>query len=535
MVASDSSVPSNWDFSRVHDLLKSPTYKSTSERFRHHEDSPPSLADEETKHSTCYTRENMSFLSQRSFPRLGDFSAVWELLHGEPTPTSAPPTVVSTGSAPEIVQPPLNEASSASIEKSNEGASFSGLPGRVPTVPSISILKRVPDQKLPSENAKNTSVNITLDIQRTPIKPIARPGGPRDTPKAKSKRRSRGKALRNDPSSSEGSAGVDSDASLVFDPPMCATTDAFAFIPTQVGTPEAKLSRYDTPPSSYEDSDWTLNADTIKGIVSGCTHVRSTLYKSSIERRVALVRRLLGDFPEYATIASRSKEILEPGLSQSIDSPPIHVFVDMSNILVGFHDAVKASRCIPSSTRIRRINFSFSNLALIMERGRQTAKRVLVGSDRLPSIDEAESLGYETNILERVQKAKSSTPRQEKFWNDPGLPNKGTFGGPETVAAPGRVEQGVDEILHLKMLESLIDTDKPATIVLATGDAAVAEFSGGFMRMVERALRRNWKVELVSFAHGTSNAYRRKEFRTLWGDQFQLIELDPYLEELFDR
>jgi hypothetical protein len=84
------------------------------------------------------------------------------------------------------------------------------------------------------------------------------------------------------------------------------------------------------------------------------------------------------------------------------------------------------------------------------------------------------------------------------------------------------------------MLESIVDTDEPSTIVLATGDAAVAEYSGGFMRMVERALQRGWCVELVSFSLVTSYAYRRKEFREKWGYQFRLIELDPYVEELFD-
>jgi len=79
-----------------------------------------------------------------------------------------------------------------------------------------------------------------------------------------------------------------------------------------------------------------------------------------------------------------------------------------------------------------------------------------------------------------------------------------------------------------------LDSDKPATIVLATGDAAVAEFSGGFMKMVERALQRGWIVELVSFAQGTSYAYRKKEFRAQWGDRFRLVELDPYVEELFE-
>jgi hypothetical protein len=339
MIASDSPVLSNWDFSRVHDLLRSPTYKGTSERFRHHDDSTPSFPDQETKQLTCHTRELMPLLSQRSRRRLGDFSAVWELLNGEPAPTSVAPTLVTTKSELEMVQPQLDEAPSALVEESNKNASFSGHPGLVSTVPSISILKRISGHRPLGENAQNTSMNVSFDIPRTPTKPIAGAGDPSDTPRAKSKRRSRGKTLRNDPFSSEGSAGVDSDTSLVFDPSMCATTDAFAFIPAQVGTPEAKHHRYDTPPSSYDDSDWTLNADIIESLASGGTRVRSNFYKSSIERRVAsierrvaLMNRLLEDFPEYATLVSRSKEILELGPSEGIDSHPIHVFIDMSNV-----------------------------------------------------------------------------------------------------------------------------------------------------------------------------------------------------------
>lgn len=201
--------------------------------------------------------------------------------------------------------------------------------------------------------------------------------------------------------------------------------------------------------------------------------------------------------------------------------------------MVGFHDSVKVSRNIPVATRIRRLHMSFSNFSLIMERGRPAIKRVLVGSDRLPSIDEAETLGYEANILDRVNKIKHTTPRPSKFRKGP---TQMASKGPETVGASGNrwVEQGVDEILHLKILESLLDTDEPATIVLATGDAAEAEYSGGFMRMVERALQRGWSVELVSFAQVTSNAYRRKEFRAKWGNRFRVVELDSYVEELFD-
>lgn len=201
-------------------------------------------------------------------------------------------------------------------------------------------------------------------------------------------------------------------------------------------------------------------------------------------------------------------------------------------IMVGFHDAVKVSRNIPVSTRIRRVPLSFQNFSLILERGRLASKRVLVGSDRFAAIDEGEKLGYETNILDRVQKVKQPTRRQLRFRKNPRGTQDGS-GSETNDMPPGRwVEQAVDEILHLKILESLLDTDEPATIVLATGDAAEAEFSGGFMRMVERALQRGWNVELVSFSQVTSFAYRKKEFRAKWGDRFKLIALDGYIEEL---
>lgn len=201
--------------------------------------------------------------------------------------------------------------------------------------------------------------------------------------------------------------------------------------------------------------------------------------------------------------------------------------------MIGFHDALKLARGLSITTRIRRQPISFHNLSLILERGRPAAKRVLVGSDNFPAITEAKSIGYETNILERVHKAKELTPRQKKFRTTNGT--SGQSSGSETNAthAPEKwVEQAVDEILHLKILESIVDAKEPSTIVLATGDAAEAEYSQGFLKMVERALEKGWKVELISFKHNTSGAYKRKEFRTRWGQQFKTIELDEYVEEL---
>lgn len=142
-------------------------------------------------------------------------------------------------------------------------------------------------------------------------------------------------------------------------------------------------------------------------------------------------------------------------------------------------------------------------------------------------------MGYEISILERVHKSKELTPRQKKYSS---FGAAGQSSGSETTAVTNVrekwVEQAVDEILHLKILESVVDAKVPSTIVLATGDAAEAEYSGGFMKMVERALGKGWKVELVSFKHNTSGAYRKKNFRTKWGTMFKHVELDAFVEEL---
>jgi hypothetical protein len=205
--------------------------------------------------------------------------------------------------------------------------------------------------------------------------------------------------------------------------------------------------------------------------------------------------------------------------------------------LIGFHDALKLARGFSISTRIRRQPLSFHNLSLILERGRPAAKRVLVGSDNFESIQEAKLIGYETNILDRVHKAKELTPRQKKYRTITGNGSapSGQSSGSETGPshAPEKwVEQAVDEILHLKILESVVDAKEPSTIVLATGDAAEAEYSGGFLKMVERALGKGWRVELVSFRRNTSGAYRKREFRARWGQAFKTIELDEFAEEL---
>jgi hypothetical protein len=304
-------------------------------------------------------------------------------------------------------------------------------------------------------------------------------------------------------------------------------------IPPQLGVSPAKAARLETLPSSFDESDGFLS-DTVKHL-SNTARLQPLAYKTAADQKVGLLTKLLGNFPEYAELLVRSGRS-QKSRKADILSRPIHVFIDMSNIMVGLHDTMKISRNIPVNTRIRRIPLAFQNFSLILERGRPTAKRVLVGSDRYAAINESEKIGYEANILDRVHKVKTLTPRQLKFRKNPmaALHNWGHSSETSDVPEQRWVEQAVDEILHLKILESLVDVDEPATIVLATGDAAEAEFSGGFLKMVERALQRGWKVELVSFSQVTSYSYRRKEFRSRWGDHFQIIALDDYIEELLD-
>lgn len=277
--------------------------------------------------------------------------------------------------------------------------------------------------------------------------------------------------------------------------------------------------------------------------------------RSGEDRHWALLMKLIGDFYEDR------KHLISPMNLTTHNNDPkgIHVFVDASNIFIGFNEQLKRSRNIPHYTQVPAVDLSFDALALLIERRRPVAKRVLVGSTpHLPAYDKAKAVGYECSILEKVYKARELTERQIFFKEHDryGFPKRakappannvatlnggagnGNGSGSETNTpqyAPARmIEQGVDEILHLKILETIVDTDAPGTIVLATGDAAQAEYSEGFMAMAERALRKGWTVELVSWSKNISAMYTRRQWIEAWGARFRIVTLDDYAEELLD-
>lgn len=230
-------------------------------------------------------------------------------------------------------------------------------------------------------------------------------------------------------------------------------------------------------------------------------------------------------------------------------SDGIHVFVDMSNIIIGFYQQLKRRRGIPVNKKVLAPPFWFEGLSMILQRGRHVAKRVVAGSTAEPHekckwpqyMKDAEDLGYEMNILSRVVKPQPLTPqarRRMRRSNPNSLSSTGSSDEDPRAAPPPCIlrngEQGVDEILHLKMCESVLDFER-STIVLATGDAAAAEFSGGFLTMAERALAKGWHVELVTWKSTISSSWQRLGASRKWKEQFRIIPLDSFVEELFDH
>lgn len=237
-----------------------------------------------------------------------------------------------------------------------------------------------------------------------------------------------------------------------------------------------------------------------------------------VDKKIVIIEKLMNLYPNTSSGLLR----VRPPIQAPTDSN-IHVFVDNSNILISFYEHIKKIHGYHKNTRVRRPGLSFHSLSLVLERGRNTAKRVLVGSSPVTrEIIEARDMGYETSILERVEKE---------------LPvSNGASSGSETAAShkgKRKVEQAVDEILHLKILESVLDYP-PSTVVLASGDGAAGEYSEGFFRMVERCLVRGWAVEIVSFEESLNGIYRQKAFRKKWKGKFNTVTLDMFAEELLE-
>ncbi|EIW75778.1 hypothetical protein CONPUDRAFT_169058 [Coniophora puteana RWD-64-598 SS2] len=266
----------------------------------------------------------------------------------------------------------------------------------------------------------------------------------------------------------------------------------------------------------------------------------------------------------------------------------IHVFIDHSNILIGLLMYLKRhARRLPLPPRTNK-RMSHAALALLLERGRPITRRCLVTSSPLyQPMDSAKQLGYEVRVYARVPDSgdgqdrarkgtqgharrtskgngDTSTESDRSTGNAGGststvqaasssLAGAGAQGGTtSTIAAtaaaagagtasPNRVryrEQGVDELLQLKLHQAIADVDVPppgATIVLATGDGNMGQFSDdGFLGPVRTALKKGWRVELVAWEEGLSRAWKREFGGAEWAGRFKVIRLEEFGEDLME-
>jgi hypothetical protein len=99
-------------------------------------------------------------------------------------------------------------------------------------------------------------------------------------------------------------------------------------------------------------------------------------------------------------------------------------------------------------------------------------------------------------------------------------------------------EQGVDELLQLKLHQAIADVDVPpanATIVLATGDGNVGQFSeDGFLGPVRTALKKGWKVELYAWEEGLSKAWMREFGDGPFRERFRIIGMEQFGEDMLE-
>lgn len=181
---------------------------------------------------------------------------------------------------------------------------------------------------------------------------------------------------------------------------------------------------------------------------------------------------------------------------------PAHIFVDNSNIFAG---ARRAAERFEPNVVSRAVRVHYRNLFRLVEsRHNNIASRVMAGS--VPPGNEdlwryAQEAGYSTDLLTKIE-------------ND-----EGRLG-----------EQAVDEILHLKIANALLDFSGYQTLVLVTGDGRETPVKTSFPQQVRRALKKQWYVEVWSWKRQLSGVFRRIADDA--GHDMTIHELDRWYKQI---
>lgn len=203
--------------------------------------------------------------------------------------------------------------------------------------------------------------------------------------------------------------------------------------------------------------------------------------------------------------------VLNFELNNEIDN--YYIFIDFSNITIGFYNHITTNY---KKYNICKPKINYDVLISVIEKNKNVKKRVLIGSqknikqhqkknknDKIKKI--FDKYGYEVHMLERNN-------------------NK---------------EKCVDEILHGKIMETILYTDIPGCIVLCSGDGKSSDYTeNSFYKLCIKALKIGWKVMIISWKKQISKNYiLGPELCNLLKDNeiknnYNILYLDNYVEKI---
>ncbi|KAJ6439948.1 alpha-1,2-mannosyltransferase [Purpureocillium lavendulum] len=220
----------------------------------------------------------------------------------------------------------------------------------------------------------------------------------------------------------------------------------------------------------------------------------------------------------------------------------VHVFLDMSNISISFHKALRDRHSIGENARFVPLpSLDLQFLTEVLTRGRPTVS-LNVGCSVPPGrpepryVHELRKLGYHVDLRERKRVVDSTSLGHEPRGHGPAAFTSSSSSDDMSPATSGTVryvEDLVDEVLQTRIAEAAMECfERQGTLVLATGDAQPAKHSDGFLIYADRALKMGWNVEVVSWKSSLSSHWRNPRWAAKWGNRFRVIELDTFLNEL---
>jgi hypothetical protein len=180
----------------------------------------------------------------------------------------------------------------------------------------------------------------------------------------------------------------------------------------------------------------------------------------------------------------------------------VHIFWDNTNIFLTAVDT--AAEMEPQVPRYA-LRVDFTNLFQLVLQDRNAVTKELAGSvpPQAASLWEfAERIGFNTTLLQRVE-------------NGFGILR----------------EQTVDEMLHLRIANTILGQASPETLILLSGDGRPSKTGTSFPGQLRYALLRGWNVEVYSWRAGL-NARAYGQLIEEFPDLVTIIHLDQYYYSL---